>query len=170
MLSLAREMPPARTLVEMASGRSEYVDAMMQREFGRRAVLIAAANLYVFDDYEFTEETVGTRIHDTGMVSGIFWGITTVETMELARPEARLSLVTETQRRLAVFATHMDSHVPEIVSDRMQVNDTSIASGYPRVAIALDEPVEFYKLKHEALVREEEYRGGFKLHLVDEGA
>lgn len=170
MLSVVKEMPPARTLLEMTGGNPERIGVMMQRKFGRRAVLIAAMNLYVFEDDEFTEETVGTRISGTGMVSGVFRGLETVETMELAHPEARLSVVTETQRQLAVFATHMDWRIPKLQSDRMQANDGSIASGYPRVAIALDEPVDFHKLRHEAVVREEEYRRGYKLHLVGESA
>jgi hypothetical protein len=168
MLSVVKEMPPARTLIEMAAGDPEQVYAMMRREFGRRALLIATTNMYVFEDDEFTEETIGTQMSGTGMVSGIFCGIETVETMERVHPEARLSLVTEVQRQLAVFATHMDYRVPEVVGDRMQMNDTSIASGYPRVAIALDEPVEFHRLKQEAVVREEERRAGYKLHLVTE--
>jgi hypothetical protein len=170
MLSIVKEMPPARTLIEMADGDPGRIGDVMRRKFGRRAVLIAATNLYVFEDDVFTEETIGTQMSDTGLVSGVFRGLETVETMELARPNARLSLVTETQRQLAVFATHMDWQVSDTVSSRMQANDTSIASGYPRVAIALDEPVDFYDLKSEARVQKEENQVGFKLHLAGESA
>jgi hypothetical protein len=170
MLSIVKEMPPATTLLEMAGGNPERVSAVIQREFGKRAVLIAASNLYVFEDNEFPDATIGTQLSDTGLVSGVFRGLETVETMELARPNERLSLVTEVQRQLAVFATHMDWDISDAEGNRMQANDTSIASGYPRVAITLDEPVNFYELKSEARIQDEESQTGFKLHLVGESA
>jgi len=170
MLSVVNEMPPARTLIEMADGNVEQISDVMRREFGRRAVLVSAMNLYVFEDDTSTKETVGTHLAGTGLVSGVFRGIETVESMELARPHARLSVVTETQRQLAVFATHMDWRIPDEISSRMQANDTSVASSYPRFALALDEPVNFYRLKHEARLHEEEQRAEFKLHLVGESA
>ena len=165
-LSVVHDMPPARTLFEMAGGNAEQVASVLRSKIGTRAVRIAARNFYVFDDSELTEASVGECVNDTGMVSGVFQSVETVETMVASRRREQLALVSEAERQLAIFATQMHWRFSEEQSARMAANDTSIASAHQLVGVALDESVEFFRMKSEKAILDEESRLGFKLHAV----
>lgn len=149
------QIEPAPPIFERAKTKElPAVEEWLQREFGNRAVAICSTGIVGFD--EFSERTGQLLQPMEGSVAGVFQGVRHVAVRK-PRDTVRSHLGTVEMMDLAVFST---SHGPAEISnhdfDRMQNNDTSVASLFGEIGVALSSEVSFGPLRDNSSAEENE--------------
>ncbi|HEX6416513.1 MAG TPA: hypothetical protein VFZ62_03235 [Candidatus Saccharimonadales bacterium] len=151
------DLTPSPSIAErVGSEEREAVFTWLDKELGGRAVAIWAGEIVGID--EETQTTGQVLDHSGGSVAGVFTDIRQV-VVRSPRAADKSSLGIFDVMDVAVFST---SNGPADISDemreRMENNDTTVASLFGEVGVPFTQEVAFKSLRDNSRTEEEEER------------